>query len=98
MYSNLWLGYHCAKSVRIQSYSGSHFPAFGLNTERYAVSLCIQSECGKVRTRITQNMDSFHAVYATKLVLTIVRNRASTCFGEQLLFGGVRAFFVKDFL
>ena len=23
---------HCVKSVRIRSYSGSHFPAFGLNT------------------------------------------------------------------
>ena len=26
---------HCVKSVRIRDYSGSHFPAFGLNTERY---------------------------------------------------------------
>ena len=25
------------KSVRTQSYSGSYFPAFGLNTERYEV-------------------------------------------------------------
>ena len=24
-----------------------HFPAFGLNTKGYGVSLCIQSECGK---------------------------------------------------
>ena len=28
---------HCMKSVRIRSYSGSYFPAFGLNTERYSV-------------------------------------------------------------
>ena len=27
-------GSHCVKSVRIRSYSGPHFPAFGLNTER----------------------------------------------------------------
>ena len=33
--------FHCAKSVHIQSYSGPRFPAFGLNTERYSVSLCI---------------------------------------------------------
>ena len=26
---------HCIKSVRIRSYSGPHFPTFGLNTERY---------------------------------------------------------------
>ena len=25
---------HCLKSVRIQSYSGPHFPAFGLNTNQ----------------------------------------------------------------
>ena len=31
--------------------SGPYFPAFGLNTERYKVSLCIQSKCGKIRTR-----------------------------------------------
>ena len=41
------------KSVRIWSYSALHFPAFGLNMERYSASLCIQSECRKMRTRIT---------------------------------------------
>ena len=53
---------HCVKSVRIRSYSGPHFPAFGLNKERYSVSLRIQSACLKYRTRITPNMDTFHAV------------------------------------
>ena len=53
---------HCVKTVGIRSYSGRHFPAFGMNTERYGVSLCIQSECGKIRTRITPNMDTFYAV------------------------------------
>ena len=42
---------HCVKSVRHRSFSGSYFPAFGLNTERYEVFLRIQSECGKIRTR-----------------------------------------------
>ena len=46
---NLWSGSHCVKSVRIQSYSGPHFPAFELNTERYSVSLHIQPKCGKMR-------------------------------------------------
>ena len=32
-------------------FSGPYFPAFGLNMERYSVSLRIQSECGKIRTR-----------------------------------------------
>ena len=32
-------------------FSGPRFPAFRLITERYRVSLRIQSECGKIRTR-----------------------------------------------
>ena len=31
--------------------SGPYFTAFGLNEKRYEVSLRIQSECGKIRTR-----------------------------------------------
>ena len=42
----------------MQSYSGPHFPAFGLNTERYFVFLHIQSKCGKIQTRITPNTDT----------------------------------------
>ena len=53
---------HSVKSVRIRSYSGLYFPAFGLNMKRYGVFLRIQYECGKIRTRITLNMDTFHAV------------------------------------
>ena len=56
------LNLHCVKSVRIQSYSGPYFPAFGLNTKRYSVSIRIQIECGKIQTRITPNKDSFYAV------------------------------------
>ena len=37
---------HCVKSVCVRSHFGPHFPTFGLNTERYGVSLRIQSECG----------------------------------------------------
>ena len=53
---------HCVKRVRIRSFSGPYFSAFGLSTERYGVSLPIQSKCGKIRTWITPNMDTFHAV------------------------------------
>ena len=53
---------HCVKSVRIRSYSGPHFPAFGLNMERYSISLRVQSECGKMRTKIIPNTDTFCAV------------------------------------
>ena len=52
----------CVKKVRIRSYSGPHFPAHGLNTEKYGVSLRIQSEYGKMRTRIIPNTNTFHTV------------------------------------
>ena len=55
---------HCIKSVRIWSFSGSYFPASGPNTERYEVSLHIQSKCEKMRTRKTPNTDTFQAVIA----------------------------------
>ena len=51
--------YHCVKSLRIRSFSGPHFPGFGLNTERYFVSLRIPSQCEKMRTGITPNTDTF---------------------------------------
>ena len=56
------IDYHCVKTIRVWSFSGPHFPIFGLNTERYPVSLGIQSECGKMQTRKTSNTDTLHAV------------------------------------
>ena len=41
-------GILCVKSIRIWSYFGPHFPAFGLYTEKCGVSFRIQSECGKM--------------------------------------------------
>ena len=58
--------HHGMKSVNIQSYSGSYFPAFGLNTERYTGSLRIKSECGKMQTRITPNTETFSPVDTAK--------------------------------
>ena len=56
--------FHCVKSVVIWSFSGPYFPAFGLNTESCEVSLlCIQSKCGKMRTRKSPNTDTSHAVH-----------------------------------
>ena len=62
---------HFVKSVRIRSYSGPHFPVFGLNTDRYSVSLRIQSKYGKMRTRITLNTDTFYAVRAMYATYTL---------------------------
>ena len=47
---------HCLKSARIRSYSGPYFPAFGQNTERYSVSLRIQS---KMRESTDQNNSEY---------------------------------------
>ena len=38
---------HCAKNVRIRSYSGPYFPAFGLNTERYGYLSVLSPNAGK---------------------------------------------------
>ena len=53
---------HCVKSVGIRSFSRPYFPEFGLNTERYGVSLHIQSKCEKIRTRKIPNTDTFYAM------------------------------------
>ena len=67
-FSHILPTYHCVKSVKvIEGYSGPYFLAFGMNTEIYEISLRIQSECGKIPTRITPNTDTFHAVYIMSL-------------------------------
>ena len=53
------------KWVRIRSFSGLYFPAFGLNTERYSLFLRIQSGSGIMRTRKTPNMDTFYAMISS---------------------------------
>ena len=53
---------HCVKSVRNRNFSGPYFPAFGLNTERYSVSLRIQSKYGETLAKKISNTDTFHAV------------------------------------
>ena len=56
------LGPHSVTTVRIRSFTGSYFPAFGLDTERYGISFRIQSECRKIQTKETPNMNFFHVV------------------------------------
>ena len=53
---------HSVKSVRIWSFSGLYFLAFGRNTEIYSAYLRMQPECGKLQTRKTPNTKLFHAV------------------------------------
>ena len=65
------------------TFSGPYVPAFGLNTEIYEVifvNLGIQPECGKIRTRKTQNTNNFYAevayyfllVYGAWAILTLL--------------------------
>ena len=55
-----------------------HFPAFGLNAERYGVSLRIQYECRKMRTRKSPNTDTFDAVNRILLAESGVKKRKVT--------------------
>ena len=69
------------KSAHIRSYSGPYFLAFGLIMERYSVSLLIQSEYAKIRTRITPNTGTFYAVYLLDLNL-LIQEKRSLLFGK----------------
>ena len=51
---------HCVKSVRIQSYSGPYFLAFGLNTERYKES---QRSISPYSVRMRENTDQNNSEY-----------------------------------
>ena len=62
--------FNFVKSVRIWSFSGPHFSAFGLNTDRNEVSLHIQSGYWKIETKETPNTSTFHTV--STLLKTIV--------------------------
>ena len=52
-------------------FSGPYFPAFGLNMNRYEVSLRIQYECGKIRTRKNSVFGHFSEVFCWKSILKI---------------------------
>ena len=54
------------KSVRIRSYFDQHFPL--IRTEHGEIR-SIQSECGKMRTRITPNANIFYAVEDNKWMI-----------------------------
>ena len=68
---------YCVKSIRIQSYSNLHFPTFRLNTERYSVSLYIQSEGGKMRIRTTPNTLTFYGLKMVGVYLKNLRNNGN---------------------
>ena len=66
------------KSVRIRSFSGPYYCAFGLNTlpfgltmERYGVPLRIQSECWEMLSRKTPCTENIYAVIVD--LLTVIK-------------------------
>ena len=56
---------HCVKYVRILSYSGPYFPAFGQITERYGIETC-QETCQKfIMKRLTIFVETLHHRFLT---------------------------------
>ena len=73
---------HCVKSVRILSYSGPHFPAFGLNTERYSV-LRISPYSVRMRENAPQNNSKYgHFLRSGKFSFCL---RLATFFKKETL-------------
>ena len=67
-------------------FSGPHFPVFGLN---------IQSECGKMQTRITPNTDTLSAVLLTGIILIDLQKACDTMY-HGILLGTLSIFFFSD--
>ena len=65
---------YCVKSIHIRSYSKKHFPTFRLNTERYSVSLHVQSEGRKMRIRTIPDTLIFYALKMVGVYLKLLRN------------------------
>ena len=71
---------HYVKSVRIRRFFGLYFSSFGVNRERYGVSLSIQSECGKIRTKKT-HMSNQKANHSENIAFMI---KSQTFFKKKL--------------
>ena len=56
-----------------------------MNTERYGVSLCIQSECGKMRSNITPNTETFHAVTLAYFIMVLIGAALDKLNKEELI-------------
>ena len=101
---NLRLTYTAWKVSKYGVFSGPYFPAFGLNTERYEISLRIQSECGKIQTRknsvfghISYSVNPIHIVPVADSCLLWEHQRSweSEIFREFLKF--IKVFGFKNF-
>ena len=78
--------------------SGPYFPAFELNTERYFVSLRIQSECGKIRTRKNHVLGHFsRSAIEFGFTLKRVRDMIRT-YSHKNRFFGFYKFLISQYL
>ena len=66
------------KCPNTEFFSGPYFAAFGLNTERYGVSLCIYTEYGKIRTRKISVFGHFSHSAANLLVIIAFSKKTTT--------------------
>ena len=60
--------FHCVKSVRVRSFSGPYFLAFGLNTEIYSARMgggnTDQNNSEYVRSLVTNKIEHFPQLFA----------------------------------
>ena len=55
---------HCVKSVLIQSYSGPHFPAFGLNISEYTLNISELLSSSPYSVQMRENTDQNNSEYS----------------------------------
>ena len=72
---------HCVKGVRIRRYSGSYFTAFGLNTERYGISLRISVQ---LRENASQNNSKYGDYIDSHEVKSMKYGDSRTYFCESI--------------
>ena len=68
---------HCVQSVRIRSYSGPYFSAFGQNTERYPYSV-------RMRENTNQNNSEYGHILRNDKFLTLRNLEAEPKIKQQL--------------
>ena len=76
---------NCIKGARIRNFSGPYFLAFGLNKNRYSVSLRIKSDRRKIQARKTPYTDTFHAVKKTLFLPCILEANGKRIWSEWRL-------------
>ena len=65
-------------------FSGPYFHAFELNTDRYFLSLRIQSEYGKTQTRKTPYVDTFHSVVGLNQGPSVFKNQSLSSYYKYM--------------